>query len=157
MAGVLGRMMADLVTRDPALQAPLIIPVPLHPRRRRSRGFNQSALLAREIAGRGTSRLDESVLVKVRDTAPQTALSREGRAGNLHGAFEVRGTPEAGRVLLVDDVMSTGATADECARVLRHAGAREVAVVVAAMALPGNAPAGHMTVENRHRSCSLST
>jgi len=131
--------MAGLVSDDPHLHADLIIPIPLHPRRLRERGFNQAELLAREVARAAIGRVDTTLLMKVRETRSQAELSRQERAINLTGAFEASRPVNEARVLLVDDVMSTGATANECARVLRRAGAGEVAVVVAAMALPERA------------------
>jgi len=114
----------------------VIVPVPLHPRRERERGFNQSWLLARRVAAawRITARAD--VLTRQVATPPQTALGAEARRLNVGGAFRVR-RPElvAGRhVLLVDDIMTTGATAGACARTLREAGAAIVGVVTVARA-----------------------
>lgn len=112
----------------------VVMPVPLHRLRRRSRSFNQSALLAEELARRIDRRCDAQSLVRVRDTATQTKLNAARRRENIAGAFEVK-RPEwvAQRcVLLVDDVMTTGATLDECARALKSAGARTVWAVTVA-------------------------
>lgn len=136
LASPLGDLLAEL---GPALPLPgvdVIVPVPLHPRRERERGFNQSWLLARRVAAawRITARAD--VLIRPVATAPQTALGGEARRLNVGGAFRVR-RPElvAGRhVLLVDDIMTTGATAEACARALREAGAATVGVVTVARA-----------------------
>jgi ComF family protein len=122
----------------------LVIPVPLWPGKRRTRGFNQSEELARELvsssmrSGRASTsiQLDTASLVRKRDTASQTGLTRQQRQANLRGAFAVaRPTRVAGRtVLVVDDVMTTGTTAGECARVLLRAGAKEVFVATVARA-----------------------
>jgi ComF family protein len=122
-----------------ALAAPsLVIPVPLAAGKQRARGFNQAEEIARAfIRERSESGilLDTISLVRTRDTVSQTGLTREQRKANLRGAFAVRGDRLQGRaVLLVDDVMTTGATAGECARVLLRAGAKEVYVATVARA-----------------------
>ena len=118
----------------------LVIPVPLWTAKRRARGFNQSEELAGALVrarGAGTSiQLDTGSLVRKRETASQTGLTRQQRHANLRGAFAVV-HPERvkGRtVLIVDDVMTTGTTAGECARVLLRAGAKEVFVATVARA-----------------------
>ena len=120
-----------------ALDHDLIIPIPLHPRRLRWRGFNQALPLAHAIGRAGQRRVDPFALVRSRSTPPQVGLGAADRRRNVRGAFAVRHRERVrGRtVLLVDDVMTTGATAHECARVLRSAGARAVDVVVLARAL----------------------
>ncbi|MBM7582620.1 ComF family protein [Caldicoprobacter guelmensis] len=108
----------------------VIVPVPLHSRRQRQRGFNQSALLARELGRYIGVTVNEDVLVRKKYTSPQAGLSKFQRMQNLQGAFEVK-APEAVRdksVLLIDDVFTTGSTVDECSRVLLEAGARKVYV-----------------------------
>jgi ComF family protein len=112
----------------------LLVPVPLHPRRLRERGFNQSALLAAELGRRTARPMLADALVRRRDTAPQAGLTAAARRRNVRDAFAVaRRGSVAGRVVtLVDDVFTTGATALACARVLRGAGAREVRLVTIA-------------------------
>jgi ComF family protein len=112
----------------------VVVPVPLHPARERERSYNQSALLAQEVARRLDRRFDRRSLERVRRTQSQTQFDAAHRRMNILGAFAVR-RPEwvAQRcVLLVDDVMTTGATLAECARVLKKAGARKVWAVTAA-------------------------
>jgi ComF family protein len=112
----------------------LTIPVPLHPRRLRERGFNQSLLLARHVAGKLNTELDFLSLRRVRYTLPQTGLGKEERRKNVRGAFQVR-NPEAVKgktVLLVDDVATTGNTLNECARVLIRSGCKKVFCLVLA-------------------------
>ena len=115
----------------------LVIPVPLHTRRLRWRGFNQAALLASVVAGKIHRTLDVATLARIRDTPPQTGQGGGQRRQNVRGAFLVtRPNRVANRSLLVvDDVMTTGATLDECARALLAAGARKVDVFTLARAV----------------------
>lgn len=111
-----------------------IAPVPLHRDRLRERGFNQAALLARPLARRTRAHLDLGLLVRTRPTPPQVGLGELERRRNLRDAFALRaGRSVRGlRVLLVDDVCTSGATADACARALLDAGAVKVDVVTLA-------------------------
>jgi ComF family protein len=138
------RPMLEEFTDEPVL----LVPVPLHRARRRTRGFNQAEAISR-VALRELRDLSvefrPKVLVRTRSTESQTGFTREQRRENLRGAFAV---PDSARVsgrnvLLVDDVLTTGATADECARILLRAGAKQVlvATVARAVALDGVAPA----------------
>jgi competence protein ComFC len=113
----------------------LIVPVPLHPARRRERGFNQAALLAETLSKR-MSIPTRPLLERVRYTTTQTAFDRTKRMENLRGAFRLRKNEKMQqlRVLLVDDVLTTGSTLSECARVLKKAGAASVYAVTAARA-----------------------
>ncbi len=118
----------------------LLVPVPLHRGRRRTRGFNQAELIARGACQELRDLAIEfapNVLVRTRSTESQTGFTREQRRENLRGAFAVSGRARlAGRiVLLVDDVLTTGATADECARMLLRAGAKQVLVATVARAV----------------------
>ena len=116
------------------LKGPLVMPVPLHPRRLRARGFNQSLLLARRVASSTGAELDFLSLRRTRFTKPQTELRSAERKKNVRKAFEVV-KPEAVKkrtILLVDDVATTGSTLNECAKALRRAGARRVLCLVLA-------------------------
>jgi len=115
----------------------LLVPVPLHLRRLRWRGFNQALLLTRPLAQRCGARLDPFVLARTRPTSPQVGLDEAARRRNIAGAFAVRDPAVVRRrsVLLIDDVYTTGATVEECARVLRRAGASRVDVLVLARAV----------------------
>jgi len=127
IAGVLGALMA---ARYPFAPDAVLVPVPLHARRLRARGFNQAELLAVEVARRRGLAVAPTALARPRATTAQPGLGAAARRQNLHDAFRVV-RPDAfeGRdVVLVDDVLTTGATADACARVLRAAGAVRVAV-----------------------------
>lgn len=125
----LGRLMAGVCQPwDRPSEFNLIVPVPLHPRRLRWRGFNQSVLLGREIGRAWSITIDPFVLKRKIETAAQSTLTLPERGPNVRGAFAVApgGTVARMRVLLVDDIYTTGATLNECARVLLRAGAREV-------------------------------
>ena len=102
----------------------LIVPVPLHKKRRRERGFNQAEEISRVIGKRAESRSRPTPLKKIRHTPPQTSLERHERAENVRGAYIVgrKSTVEGKIMLLVDDVFTTGSTLGECARVLREEG-----------------------------------
>ena len=115
----------------------LILPVPLHPRKLRQRGFNQSVVLAREISRRHGVAMDFRTLRRVVDTASQTGLKKEERRSNIRKAFSITG-PERIRgqnILLVDDVYTTGSTLGECARTLLKAGAEAVGALTLARAI----------------------
>ena len=133
----LARPFADLLARVlPREQRfDCVVPMPLHWRRRWERGFNQSELLAREIARRWNAPLNRA-LKRVKDTAPQAGLTNAQRRANVTGAFAMsRGVHlDGARVLLVDDVLTTGASAAACARVLKRAGAAHVALLAVARA-----------------------
>jgi ComF family protein len=136
---LLGRLLGQAY---PAIQAEdpvLVVPVPLWPGKRRDRGFNQAEEIARAFLRSGASRgiqLCTTLLIRSRETAPQTGLTRRQRQANLRGAFAVTEPENVQRqsILLVDDVMTTGATAGECARVLLRAGAKQVYVATVARA-----------------------
>jgi ComF family protein len=106
----------------------LIMPVPLHPRRLRERGFNQSLLLARHVSRALHLDLDFLSLKRTRYTSPQASLARRERQHNVRGAFQLekRDAVRGKTVVLVDDVVTTGNTLNECARVLKSCGAPAV-------------------------------
>jgi len=135
---ILGRMMAGRGYPLFDISAyTLIVPVPLHRRRLRERGFNQAVILAREIAGRLSLPLDVRSLRRRVYTEPQVGLGKGHRTANVRGAFGVvdgEGV-EGQRILLVDDVYTTGSTARECAEILMKSGAAEVAVLTLARAV----------------------
>jgi ComF family protein len=111
----------------------LIVPVPLHPKRLRAREYNQAALLALELS----DRVDLHALDRIRDTPPQSALDADQRRRNVRDAFRARPARVRDRsVLLVDDVMTTGATAGECTRALLDAGAATVDILTVGRAVP---------------------
>jgi len=116
----------------------LLTSVPLHWGRRLRRGFDQADLLSQRLNRFLQIPLSERNLRRIRATASQTGLSESKRRENVRGAFKVRRPDEVKgkRVLLVDDVMTTGATVSECARTLLRAGAKEVSVLVVARAQP---------------------
>ncbi|MBN1571732.1 MAG: ComF family protein [Deltaproteobacteria bacterium] len=117
-------------TLDPAA-FDLMAPVPLYRKRLYERGFNQSLEIAKELKRRcgGKLSINRADLVRTRYTVPQTTLSMEERKVNVKGAFAVRGRAfHKKRVLLVDDVFTTGSTVSECAKVLKNAGAERVGV-----------------------------
>jgi ComF family protein len=133
LAPTMGRWMAR-AGGELLAEADALIPVPLHWRRLWARRFNQSALLAKTIAEESGVAVADGVLKRVKATAQQVGLSQVERAENVQGAFRVapdRRAEIAGRrVVLLDDVLTSGATSDACARALLRAGARNVDVLV---------------------------
>ncbi len=109
-----------------------VVPVPLSRKRLIERGFNQSLLFAKTISKEKKIPLLMDNLLKVKETAPQTGLSGKERISNIKGAFTVKGDIRGLRLLLVDDVMTTGATVTECSKKLIEAGAEEVVVLTLA-------------------------
>jgi ComF family protein len=131
LAKPLSRLLAQVLPREERFD--LIVPMPLHWRRRWERGFNQSALLARAI-GRVWNVPVKNAVRRVKATVPQAGLTNAKRRANVAKAFvEKRNAGlEGARVLLVDDVLTTGATAAACARALKRAGAKHVALLAVA-------------------------
>jgi ComF family protein len=131
----LGRLMAvECRNFFDARKLDLILPVPLHPKRLRWRGFNQSVVLARAIGQAWRLPVDPFVLARSRETPPQTQLNEEERRKNMRRAFAVKAEKSiAGQaVLLIDDVYTSGATVNECSRALKRGGAKEVSVLTLA-------------------------
>ncbi len=128
----LAAWMAEHVTMTARLD--LVVPVPLHKKRLRHRGFNQALLLAHGVSERFSVPLHYDNLVRLRSTRPQVELSGRERAENVRGAFGMVRPSEVGdkRILLIDDVFTTGATMNECAKVLKDAGAASVTVLTLA-------------------------
>jgi ComF family protein len=131
LARPLGALLARAIPREHRFD--LIIPMPLHWKKRWSRGYNQSELLAREVSRRWGVPVSKTVR-RVKATAPQAGLSNSKRRLNVRGAFRItKGANLKGLwVLLIDDVLTTGATAGACASVLKRAGASHVAVAAVA-------------------------
>ena len=130
LAAVLWPMLLSEASRI-APDVSAVVPVPLHPSRERSRGYNQASLLARPLARALGLPLEVGGLRRLRDTAPQASLDTEDRLVNVRTAFVARGAVPR-RVLLIDDVRTTGATLADCARALRAGGARRVYPLVLA-------------------------
>jgi ComF family protein len=147
----LGQLLAERVRLEASYPHPVpldhvtaILPVPLHPRRRAWRGFDQAVLLSRVLSRAAGLSLWENVLVRVKNTPQQIGLSSEQRRQNVRHAFAVR-RPHQDRIrggdfLLVDDVYTTGATLQEAARTLNRAGAQRVY----ALTLTRTAPTWHL-------------
>ena len=112
----------------------VVMPVPLHTKRLRHRGFNQALLLAHGVSERFAMPLNYDNLVRTRYTRPQVELSGRERAENVRGAFNLIRPQDVidKKILLIDDVYTTGATMNECAKVLKDAGAGSVTVLTLA-------------------------
>jgi ComF family protein len=146
-APVLGGMLANAVAEllpGCGDGPPLIVPVPLHKSKRSERGFNQAELIARAAVKRLPRPIEiaTGILIRQRATVSQVGLSREQRIANMHDAFRVRDRHRVQDriVIVVDDVMTTGTTLSECARVLKRAGAEQVLAATVARAFQAAAP-----------------
>jgi ComF family protein len=133
----LALLLAERVGRAFPPGVDLVVPVPLHRRRLVGRGFNQAALLARELGRRLGLRVDVAALSSARPTRSLAGLRPGERVREVRGAIRVRRPQRVAgvRVLVVDDVLTTGATVEGCCRALKIAGARRVGVAVAARVL----------------------
>jgi ComF family protein len=127
--------LGDALAACGAEEAELIVPLPLHPARLRERGFNQAVEIARAVATRTGLPLDWRACERSHDSAPQACLPWAERRRNVRGAFLCRADLAGRHVAVVDDVMTTGATLDEFARVLKKAGAAHVTNLVVARTL----------------------
>lgn len=134
LAPLLAGLLATRIAARPAGLPGLLIPVPLHPARLRERGFNQATELARVLGRRLGIGVDHRLCQRVKRTEPQSTLPVKQRRANLRNAFTLGGRPAAGHIAVVDDVMTSGHTSNELARVLKQAGARHVEVWVIARA-----------------------
>ena len=136
LGDILGPLLAEFAARRfDGNDDFLIVPVPLHPKRLRERGFNQSLLLARHVAKPWDADLDWFSLRRRKYTLPQTGLGKEERRKNVRGAFEVTDSKgmKGRTALLVDDVATTGSTLNECSGVLMKAGCEKVFCLTLAM------------------------
>ena len=122
---LLSRLLASYVAEHP-FAGEAIVPVPLHPRRIRDRGYNQSLLLAKELAKLTGLDLEEKLLVRIKDTRPQVGSSRSNRRLNLEGSFRCERGVSGKTLILLDDVATTGSTLSACAAALKAAGATTV-------------------------------
>jgi ComF family protein len=132
LARPLGRLLTEL--SFPHLDG--IVPVPVTRKTLRDRGFNQTLLLSQVLSRKIEIPIFMDMLYKKRDTLPQIGLGARERGVNLKNAFGVKEDVTDKRLLLLDDVMTTGATVRECSKTLRKAGAKEVVVVTLARAVP---------------------
>lgn len=107
-------------------QPDVVIPVPMHPDKKKLRGYDQAEILAKETADIFRIRMEGDTLVRRKQTVPQKELGTKKRYINLEGAFEARKSLKGKKVLLIDDIYTTGATFDSCAHVLKRAGADKV-------------------------------
>lgn len=133
----------EVIQSDSVLQSvDIIVPVPLHPARLRERGYNQAELIAKPLARRLGVSLGPYLLVRTRPRPPRLLLSRRERWLTVRGAYEMREGAEVDnlRVLLIDDVFTTGATLDACSRALKRAGAKSVTGLTVARAILQTGP-----------------
>ena len=128
MARLLGLCLARYLVARPVELPDLIVPVPLRPARMRERGYNQALEVARAAAGDLGLCLDATCCARVRVTSPQAGLEKRARRRNARGAIQMRRPLRAGRIAILDDVVTTGSTAVEIAKVLSKAGASRVEV-----------------------------
>ena len=126
--------LAEAVRAGGSAPPDLVIPLPLAPKRLAQRGFNQAALLGEHVSQMLATRFEVRGMLRVRETPPQTGLSRQARLKNVRGAFECIQRLDGKRVAVVDDVMTTGATLSEAAKALKKAGAAHVSAWVIARA-----------------------
>lgn len=134
IAPVLGECLAEAAAAAP--RPDRLLAMPLHAARIRERGFNHATEIARTVASQLGLPLDLDSCRRIRDTPPQMGLKHDARRRNVRGAFAYSGDIAGQRIALIDDVMTTGTSLDELAKMLKQAGAREVEVWVVARTLP---------------------
>lgn len=134
MYKALGHILVQALQDEPFDYVDIIVPVPLHKKKMQKRGFNQSELLAQYISKSLNIPLNKKDLVRVRNTDTQNKLGKSERYKNVKGAFKVQNNQAFNglTVLLIDDILTTGATADECSKVLIKSGAKKVYVLALA-------------------------
>jgi ComF family protein len=133
---VLAELLADRLTAHGADRPELMVPMPLHPARLRERGFNQALELARPLGRRLGIPVAPDLVRRVRASQPQSSLAKARRRANVRGAFSLRGPVNGLHLVVLDDVLTTGASSDELARTLKRAGATRVDVWVVARTPP---------------------
>jgi ComF family protein len=138
LGGNFARLLLRTLGKDENIwwKADVIIPVPLHPKRKKMRGFNQAKVIAEELARLRGIEMEDGVLAKVKNVPPQTFLEMSEREENVSGAFRVVDEEKirGKTIILVDDVYTTGSTVKECSSVLREAGAKEIRAITVAQA-----------------------
>ncbi|MCP2518928.1 ComF family protein [Candidatus Aminicenantes bacterium AC-708-M15] len=131
----LGYLAYETLKANPIfLKSEVIIPVPLYPKREKERGFNQCEIIAIELEKLTNIRFLKNVLIKIKDTPPQSVLDFKKRKNNVKGAFYVKNSLHIYKknVLLIDDVYTSGSTIMECSKILKKAGAKEIFVLTLA-------------------------
>lgn len=128
LATPLSSLLINLLSQEIICEIDLIVPVPLHLKKKQKRGFNQSELMAKQISRKLSLPISINNLHRVKNTLSQTQLSRQQRYNNVYGAFKVKKPKDFFKknVLLVDDVFTTGATASECTKSLKNARVNKV-------------------------------
>jgi ComF family protein len=153
----LAKPLASLTVRalPGELDTDVIVPVPLHPSRLRARGFNQSLLIADRLGRHLRRPVSTTDLIRTIATEPQTSLTRSERIRNLRRAFTVRHAEAfCGRkILLIDDVFTTGTTLNECAKALRSAGAASVSALALARTIDSSLIPDRVLAAHSARSC----
>lgn len=156
LGGWFAACLEEKVRAEPEIfAADVAVPVPLHPARLRERGYNQAELIARPLARKLGLPLGAYLLVRTKPRPPRLLLSRRERWQTVRGAYEIRKGARVDnlRVLLIDDVFTTGATLDACARALKQAGAKSVAGLTVARVLSrGSAFSGRTSESDTNRT-----
>jgi ComF family protein len=140
LAQTMGNLICEeLMQYQPLPEFDFIIPVPMHPKKKRQRGYNQAELVAKEAAGILNKEVHTDILLKTQNTRPQIQLKREERLRNLESAFTINNNTVTKKnlnrhILLVDDVLTTGTTINTCAKILKDNGFSYVYALVIAIA-----------------------